>query len=430
MIISFAKGAEVVPNEYIIKLKKDAHTRSFFKSSKVEKIVRKVKRVRVRYSKLFKIKVRPGIRISQVKKFKSHPMVDFIEPNYIHTTPKIKKRQSLFLSKRIPEDELFPRLWGLNNKNRTDINVLSVWDKTMGSKKIIIAIVDTGLDINHPDLKENLWVNTLEKNGEVGVDDDGNGYIDDIHGYNFVEDNSSLKDRLNHGTHVAGTVGAVHNKIGVTGVMKDVSLMTTKIFAKDKKTTTEMIVEGITYTVNNGAHIQNHSWGWLSHSQAIKEAIEYANKRGSLIIASAGNSSVDMDEKPQYPAGYKLDNIIAVAAYGIEGKKAPFTNYGKRSVHVAAPGLNIISTVDGGYYAMNSGTSMAAPHVSGAIGLILSLNSQWVAGRRSKKLIKVPTRKIRNLLIKTSQKTNFLKNISVSNGRIDTAKAVNTLLKR
>ncbi len=428
-LIGVAGAAEVVPGEYIIKLKKGVSPKSFFSNSRVQSMVNKTKRLRVRNTQIYRVKVNSNVKVATVKKLMSHPMIDFIEPNYILEVPRTKRSRAYSL-RELPKDDMFNQLWGLHNEEDTDINVVPAWDKTKGRREVVIAVVDTGIDLEHPDLKENLWVNEAEANGKPGVDDDNNGYVDDIHGYDFIDQDSTPEDGHSHGTHCAGTIGAVHDSLGVAGVVKNATLMASKIFNADGRTTTAAIVEAITYSADNGAHVMSNSWGGGGASQAIKGAIEYANSKGSIFVAAAGNNGTDNDKRPHYPSNYEIDNIIAVAAYQKNGRGASFTCYGKKSVDVAAPGVNILSTVLDGKYASYSGTSMATPHVSGVVGLILAMNPEWLGKKGDKKLVKVDPKKIRDLLISTSTKTDELKDISVSGGRVDVDKALETILRR
>ncbi len=423
--ISSSSARESVPGEYIVKLKKGVSAKRFFTNSRMKSMIQKRKRLRVKKSKIYRIKVNSRVKISTVKKLKSHPMIEFIEPNYIYELPKFRKGKAYSL-RELPKDDMFGELWGLNNTKDTDINAPEAWDKSFGTKKVVVAVVDTGIDLSHPDLKANLWVNKAELNGTPNVDDDGNGYVDDIHGYDFIDQDSTPEDGHSHGSHCAGTIGAVHDELGVAGVVKNATLMASKIFNARGRTTVAAIVEAITYSADNGAHVMSNSWGGGGASQAIKSSIEYANEKGSIFVAAAGNSSNDNDKRPNYPSNYEIDNMIAVAAYEESGKKAYFTSYGKKTVDVAAPGVDILSTVLNGKYAKYSGTSMATPHVSGVVALLLSMNPDFI-GEKGEKLVKLPATKIREILIKTSTKTDALKNISVSGGRVDASKVLNAV---
>ncbi len=273
---------------------------------------------------------------------------------------------------RPPEDEVRPddtplELWGLEK-----IRAPGAWPKTTGN--VVVAIVDSGLDLNHAALQSKLWTNERELRGSPGRDDDGNGYVDDIHGYNFLANRGNPSDDAGHGSHVAGTVGGVSEKDGFSGVAPGAQLMALKTHDGNTNGTEGAVVRGILYAADMGARVINCSWGgdpeagkW---SQLLYDAIDYAGKKGAVVVAAAGNKRNDNDMNPHYPSSYDLANLIAVAASSPTDKAAVFSNYGKKSVDIGAPGRDIVSIQTGGGYVVMSGTSMAAPHVSGALALL------------------------------------------------------------
>src|SRR5262245_14902904 len=293
---------------------------------------------------------------------RANPFVEYAEPNYIlhvETTPNDPKYAD-------------GTLWDMNK-----IAMPAAWDVSTGHPDVLVAVIDTGADYNHPDLAANIWTNAAEAAGTAGVDDDGNGFVDDIHGYDIVNHDGDPMDDHSHGTHVAGTIGAVgNNGVGVVGVNWSVRIMPVKTFNASGNGTTADTIAGLNYAVQMGARVSNHSYGDNVFSQAHLDAITAAGQAGHLVVAAAGNGNffgfpINNDTTPFYPASYKPnpDNVISVAATDSTDKFASFSNYGATSVDLAAPGVNIYSTVPGGY-GTKSGTSMAAPHVTGAAALI------------------------------------------------------------
>ncbi len=280
----------------------------------------------------------------------------------------------------VPNDPDFSQLWGMNNVGQTggtvdaDIDAVEAWDVTTGDQPVVVAVIDSGVDYNHPDLADNIWTNP----GEIpnnGVDDDNNGYIDDIHGYDFANNDNDPMDDNDHGTHVAGTIGAVaNNGIGVAGVNWNVEIMAVKFISSLGFGTTEAAINAINYAVQNGASISNNSWGGGPYSQGLRDAIEAGIASDHIFVAAAGNNSSNNDSAPHYPSNYDLPNVIAVAATDHNDNLASFSNWGATTVDVAAPGVDVLSTVPGGGYATFSGTSMAAPHVTGVVSLMLGQN--------------------------------------------------------
>jgi thermitase len=297
---------------------------------------------------------------------------DTVEPNFIYRAFKN------------PNDSDFEKLWGLTNSGTkdtsgrkgmagVDINAIRAWDIETGDKKTVVAVIDTGIDFAHPELSPNAWVNLAELNGKAGVDDDGNGYIDDINGYNAIEKNGKSKDDNGHGSHCSGTIGAAgDNQTGIAGINWNVSLMASKFLDKDGSGDLDSAIRAIDYARKNGAKIMSNSWGGGGRSEILFKTIKDARDAGILFVAAAGNDASNNDAVDSYPANYEADNIISVAAVDNRGGLASFSNYGAKKVHIGAPGVNIVSTVLAGGYDSYSGTSMAAPHVAGVAALLLS----------------------------------------------------------
>ncbi len=351
------------------------------------------------------------------KSLADHPAVEYIEPNRTyHVAPIVDMNED---TKSEPS---FSKQWGLKNTGNNsgslfvpgvagrDINAEEAWPITKGSKEIKIAVIDTGVDYNHVDLKDNIWTNQAELNGEKGVDDDGNGYIDDIHGYDFANKDGDPMDDQGHGTHCAGVIGADHNGQGVAGVNSDVTIVALKFLKSNGSGTTEDAVLAIDYAIKAGVNIMSNSWGGGEFSQALEDTINAANEKGIIFVAAAGNSSSNNDTKPTYPACHKAENIISVGSMAGNGKRSSFSNYGAKSVHVYAPGSGIYSTIPKNRYKSMSGTSMACPFVAGVLGLMLTNEDMNVSQAKDR-------------IITTSKPSSYL-NTSVAKGWVDAHRAL------
>jgi len=280
----------------------------------------------------------------------------------------------------IPNDPRFSELWGLkNNNSKVDINVLPAWETTTGSRDVVVGVIDTGIDCTHPDLADNCWVNPGEDGTDGqgkdkrsnGIDDDSNGYIDDWRGWNFINETNNATDDNRHGTHVAGTIGAVgNNNLGVVGVNWQVSLVPLKFLDSSGSGYISDAIEAVEYATKMKFFATNNSWGGGPYNDLMLQAIQRADSAGIHFVAAAGNSGSNNDVTPQYPANYDVPNVISVAAINSTGALASFSCWGKTTVDVAAPGDGILSTVPGNQYESLRGTSMATPHVTGAIALI------------------------------------------------------------
>lgn len=285
-----------------------------------------------------------------------------------------------------PNDPQFDEQWGWNNTGQTggtldsDIDAPEAWNVFTGSPNTIVAVIDTGIDYTHPDLAGNIWVNAGEIAGN-GIDDDGNGFVDDIHGYDFANNDGDPMDDHSHGTHVAGTIGAVgNNNLGVTGVNWNVRIMALKFLDSSGNGTVANAIRALNYAVENGATISNNSYGGSTAEDAdplFRDAIQSAANFGHIFVAGAGNSSINNDDTGFYPANFDADNIISVAATDHNDNLAFFSNYGATTVDIAAPGVDILSTLPNGQYGLNSGTSMASPHVAGVMALVRGLHPTW-----------------------------------------------------
>ena len=275
-----------------------------------------------------------------------------------------------------PDDNRFSQLWAMNNTGQTggksdaDIDAVEAWNLSKGSRNVVVGVIDTGVDYNHPDLKANMWTNPNEIPNN-NKDDDGNGLVDDYYGYDFADGDSDPMDYHNHGTHCAGTIGGTgNNGVGVAGVNWKVRIMAIKFFGLLGGATDSVAVDCINYATDMGANLTSNSWGGYGSSRVMKEAIERAASKDILFIAAASNDTINNDIFPAYPASYKVANIISVAATDKDDNIAGFSNFGPNSVHIGAPGVEILSTIRGGRYAHFNGTSMACPHVAGVCALL------------------------------------------------------------
>ncbi len=298
----------------------------------------------------------------------------------IKITPSLtpKKEVSILMN-----DPSVSQQWGIAKTGLTQ-----AWKISQGSRNIKVAVIDTGIDTSHEDLKDNLWVNKGETGRDRmgrdkqtnGIDDDKNGFVDDVHGWNFVGNNNDLTDNHKHGTHVAGIIGAKGgNSKGIVGASPNVSLMVLKYYDPKVPGTDHLsnTVKAIHYAVDQGAQIINYSGGGLEYSQAEKDAIIKAQKKGILFVAAAGNERSNSDTAKYYPASYDLDNIISVTAIDPSLKILASSNYGAETVDIAAPGHQIISTVPGSKYGKMTGTSQATPWVSGVAALLMSIKTDF-----------------------------------------------------
>ncbi len=274
-------------------------------------------------------------------------------------------------------DPYYPNQWGLENDGQSDdgwtqapdadIDAPEGWHRTRG-EGVVVAVVDSGVDITHPDLVNNIWRNSGEQCGN-GIDDDGNGYVDDCNGWNFAAGSAAVTDNVGHGTHVAGIIAAeADNRIGIAGVAYEADIMPLKI---GDTPSLSAAIEAIAYAIDNGARVINASWGVNDPNAAayLDVAITAAEQAGVLVVTAAGNEPVNIDTAPWYPAASSLDNVITVAASTPTDQPASWSGYGATNVDIFAPGEFIVSTLPGGY-GVYSGTSMAAPMVAGAAALL------------------------------------------------------------
>jgi subtilisin family serine protease len=308
---------------------------------------------RLPLSGLVRVRLEPGTSVAAAERvLERRPEVRYAQPNHLYRIAAT------------PNDPLFPSLWGM-----TAIQAPGAWDLTTGSDGVTVAVVDTGIAYTHSDLQTNIWLNDDPVDG---VDNDANGKVDDLRGWDFASNDRDPMDDEGHGTHVAGTIGARGNNAqGVTGVNWSVKLMALKAADANGNFAEAWIVQAFQYACTNGARVINGSFGGPDFPQAILDAINACP--GALFVFAAGNDGTNNDFVPAYPCNLSPANVVCVAATTSADALASFSNYGANTVDLAAPGVGILSTVPGSYQTFN-GTSMATPHVAGVAALILSLN--------------------------------------------------------
>lgn len=356
-----------------------------------------------------------GLTVEEaIDRFKDDSAIEYIEPDY-----KVYAiENSISRAQIAPDDPIYSSMWALNNtgqeggKADADIDAPEAWETTTGDGSVIIAVIDSGIDYEHPELVENIWSNEGEILGN-DIDDDNNGYVDDIRGYDFFNDDSDPADDEGHGTHVAGTIAAKgNNTLGVTGVVWNAQLMAIKFLDTNGEGYTSGAIAAIQYATAMGARVINNSWGGGEYSQALFDAIQASSQTGVLFVAAAGNESSNNNNVPYYPSGYDIDNIISVAASNRYDQLAELSNYGNKSVDLAAPGQGIVSTTRLGDYATMSGTSMAAPHVSGVAALVWSVDPD------------LDYQQVRDRVLFSSDNIPALQEVTITGARLNAQKAL------
>lgn len=357
---------------------------------------------------------------SVVAQYRALPEVEYAEANI-----EIKLDHEDGGRKHIhADDEMFFRQWGLFNRGQdggiagADISAMRAWGVTKGSDQVVVAVLDSGVDYSHPDLAHNIWsrppIIAAYRDDDLTPD----APVEDLHGFNVLDDNGDPMDQNGHGTHCAGIIGAEGgNGLGIAGVNWTVRIMPLKFMDADGTGNTKDAIEAINYVIDRkragvNVRIISASWGSTSKSRALEDVIRRAYEEGILFVAAAGNSSSDNDQAPHYPSSYTLGNVLSVAALNRHDQLTSFSNFGARSVNIAAPGEEILSTWLEHGFAEKQGTSMATPFVAGVAALVLARNP------------KMSVDDLRALLLKSVDPIASLRGKVSSGGRINAARAV------
>jgi subtilisin family serine protease len=345
------------------------------------------------------------------------PEVEYAEPNYDIELDEVDNP----LVPILPHDPQFNDQWALANsgqrggKQGADISATLAWAKTTGSEDVVVAVLDSGVDYTHEDLAGNMWVRPSEMDP---YHDEELGTVDDLNGYNAIDGNSDPMDENGHGTHCAGIIGAEgENDLGIAGVNWKVQIMPLKFMNAGGFGTTKDAIEAINYVIERkkagvNVRIISASWGSTQKSRALEDVIRKAYENDILFVAAAGNASTNNDRSPHYPSSYDVPNVISVAALDRHDQLASFSNYGAKSVAIAAPGKEILSTWLGNQYEEKSGTSMATPVISGVAALILAEHPRMSIDD------------LRKRLMDSTDPIVALKGKTVSGGRINAQKAL------
>ncbi len=414
---SSAMAQDYVPGEIIIKLKSDqGSSESYAFMGKA--VSDKEMSLKDSWGKMnmYHFALKKGQTVEQaVVELRADPNVVYAEPNYYFKKNEETGMHETFSAEQVQLAN--PSAQAAYAATGANIGVQSVWTSTSGmpAQKPVVAIIDTGLDTTHYVIEDTgaLWTNSGEVAGN-GVDDDGNGYVDDIHGWNFVDNSPTMYDDDGHGTHVAGIVLSIDQNIYTTPLRAArVRIMPLKFLNGNGVGTTSNAIRAIYYAANNGARVMNNSWGGTSYSAALHEAVAYTYTKGAIFVAAAGNSALNNDNTPMYPASYDVPNVISIAATTDYDYKASFSNYGKSTVHMGSPGVYILSTVPNDAFGTMSGTSMAAPFVTGTAAQ-MKVEAPDMLGYQMK-----------SILMAQDTAVSQLANSVVTSGRLNSQNAVN-----
>lgn len=353
-----------------------------------------------------------------------NPLIEYAEHDWVVRLPQLEPtpiRDAHHHGDAVPNDALFGIQWGMHNTGQvingttgiadSDIDAPEGWDVLTGGTGFVVAVIDSGAQWDHPDLAANIWSNPFEFVN--GIDDDGNGYIDDVRGWDFFNNDNNPADPNGHGTHTAGTVGAVgNNGIGVAGTAWAVRIMPLRFLGANGTGSTSDAVAALEYAVDMGVKVSNNSWGSYAFSTTLNNAINASKSIGHVYVASAGNDGLNTDVNPHYPSGYAHDNIISVAATNNRDKMPTWSNYGASSVDLGAPGDDVASTFKNSTYVYLSGTSMAAPHVAGVAALLYIQNPSWTY------------QQVRGRILSTVRPTSAMNGVTATGGVLNLQDAI------
>ncbi len=373
----------------------------------------------------------PGLELVQVSgppesavaALKAMPGVEYAELDVVMRADQ---------SQRFPSETTFhPYSWGMHNEGLpfngkfptpgADVNCPEAWFVTVGNPDFVVAVIDTGVQWSHPGIAANIWSNSAEVAGVTGFDDDQNGYVDDYRGWDFSQGDNDPDDLNGHGTHVAGTIGASEGNGGVVGMMWECKIMPLRFLNATGGGWMSDAALAVQYAVNKGVKVSNNSYGYGTNSvnQSLYDAINASKSIGHVFVAAAGNSGTNLNRNNNhYPGTHDLDNIICVAATDMNDQLATFSNYGAAKVDLGAPGVYVLSTYllgwngPGSWQAYLDGTSMASPHVAGAVGLVYCQNPTWTY------------QQVRAQIINTARPVASLAGLTVSGGVLNAAAAL------
>lgn len=382
LFVCIASANDFSPNRLIVNFKTSTPPQDLVHASKLKNLY---ENVFVAYTTDLKKLETELSKHPQVAKYQK----DFKASKRELSTPSSEFVQDTVGEESLPfNDPLLHRQWAMRSSERSGISALNAYNEfdLSSAQEVIVAVVDTGVEVYHEDLRDIMWKNPGEIAGN-GIDDDDNGYIDDIYGINTIvrdadgNPSSDVSDKHGHGTHVSGIIAAKqNNSIGVAGIAPNVKIMALRAVPNWGDETDVDVVESFIYAAKNGAKIINCSFGKSVNEDgsAVSDAIEFINKEyGTLVIAAAGNDSSNIDQYKKYPASFQNEGLLVVASSNSWGGLSYFTNYGLKNVDLAAPGSGILSTFSGGDYQSHSGTSMATPVVAGVAAVVLGLNPNY-----------------------------------------------------